>query len=120
MRERVTVDPITVSHDTLDLTFIRGATPADSVTSRLVSVYRHTLRETGALLEQIDSVIADTPTVIGQKVNSGRLFLYQAFTDNTWVKIRGTFSGNIITATYTDSKGDVQQLSWDRNGNPLK
>jgi hypothetical protein len=106
--------------DTLQYGVLLGADPADSSSTTLLSIRRHTLQRIGDERESIFSVTSDKPLAHNQALQSGTLSDTLNYSDGGWIHVNGTIAPDRISAVYTDSKGNTLNLAWDRSGTVVK
>jgi len=106
--------------DTLQYGVLLGKNPADSSSTTLLSIRRHTLQRTGDERESIFSVTSDKPLARNQALQSGSLSDTLNYSDGGWIHLDGTVTPDRISAVYTDSKGNTLNLAWDRSGAVVK
>ena len=106
--------------DTLQYGVVLGKNPADSSSTTLLSIRRHTLQRIGDERESIFSVISDKPLARNQALQSGTLSDTLNYSDGGWIHVNGTIAPDRISAVFMDSKGNTLNLAWDRSGAVVK
>jgi hypothetical protein len=106
--------------DTLQYGVVLGKDPADSSSTTLLSIRRHTLQRIGDERESIFSVTSDKPLARNQALQSGSLSDTLNYSDGEWVHVDGTISPDRISGVFTDSKGNTLNLAWYRSGAVVK